>query len=73
MDILNPPEPAEKVDLDPQKYGVIVTAADGRRGLLLPMLEGIDTAGEQISAALQKAAIQPHEPFTLYRFTVSRR
>ena len=30
-------------ELDPRRYGVIVSAVDGRRGILLPGIEGTDT------------------------------
>jgi len=66
---------AEKIDshdeLDPVRYGVIVTKGH-RRGLLLPNLEGIDTVEEQVSIALRKAGISPHEDYRLERFEVVR-
>jgi AMMECR1 domain-containing protein len=53
------------------KYGVIVRS--GRRsGLLLPNLEGIDSAEEQVRIARQKAGIRPDEPVKLERFEVVR-
>ena len=72
VDILNEPEAVDSLAmLDPQKYGVIVRR--GRRsGLLLPMLEGIDTAEYQVSIAMQKAGISLGEEIELYRFTVTR-
>lgn len=72
VDVLYPTEPIESLDqLDPLKYGVVVRA--GRRsGLLLPNLEGIDTAAEQVAIARQKAGIGPNEPITLERFEVVR-
>jgi AmmeMemoRadiSam system protein A/AmmeMemoRadiSam system protein B len=71
VDVLGAPEPAEISTLDPQKYGVIVTRGH-RRGLLLPMLEGIDTVEEQVSIAQRKAGIGENEPVTLQRFQVVR-
>ncbi len=72
VDILAAPEGIDSLQkLDPQKYGVIVR--HGRRsGLLLPMLEGVDTVEEQVSIAMQKAGIRPNEEIELYRFTVTR-
>jgi AmmeMemoRadiSam system protein A len=71
VDVLGEPEPAELEDLDPAKYGVIVT--NGRkRGLLLPMLEGVDTVAQQVSIARRKAGIGESEPVTLQRFEVVR-
>ena len=58
-------------DLDPVRYGVIVSKGH-RRGLLLPNLEGIDTAEEQVSIALRKAGISPREDYRLERFEVVR-
>ncbi|MBC8015025.1 MAG: AmmeMemoRadiSam system protein A [Sporomusaceae bacterium] len=72
VDILGTPEGVDSIDeLDPQKYGVIVRKG-GRSGLLLPMLEGVDTVDEQISIAMQKAGISAEEEIELYRFTVVR-
>ncbi len=71
VDILSAPEPADKTQLDAKRYGVIVTNGY-RRGLLLPDLEGVDTPGQQIAIALQKAGIRPDEPYVLERFTVER-
>ena len=72
VDVLTPPEPVESMaDLDPKKYGVIVQCG-GRRGLLLPDLEGVDDARTQVDIALRKAWIRPHEPYQMYRFRVIR-
>ena len=68
-------KPAEKIlsisELDPQRYGVIVSRGF-RRGLLLPMLDGIDTAEKQVDIARQKAGIYKDEPYELHRFEVIR-
>ncbi|OGW49391.1 MAG: AMMECR1 domain-containing protein [Nitrospirae bacterium GWC2_57_9] len=72
VDVLTQPEPvADRSQLDPRRYGVIVQAG-GRRGLLLPDLEGVDTVDEQIAIAMQKAGIAPGTEVTLYRFEVKR-
>lgn len=71
VDILSAPEPARIEDLDPQKYGVIVSYGN-RRGLLLPDLEGVDTVEQQIKIALEKAGIPAQAPYTLERFEVQR-
>ena len=72
VDILGEPERifSEK-DLDVKKYGVIVEN-NGRRGLLLPDLEGVDSVEEQISIAKQKANIGVREKVDLWRFEVIR-
>jgi len=73
VDVLSEPEPIEsEKSLNPKKYGVVVKAKDGRTGLLLPNLEGIDDTNYQVAIARQKAAINPNEPIFLYRFTVER-
>jgi AmmeMemoRadiSam system protein A len=72
VDVLTHPEPIkDESQLDPKKYGVIVEAG-WRRGLLLPDLEGVDTAAYQIDISRQKAGISPNEPVKLYRFEVRR-
>jgi AmmeMemoRadiSam system protein A len=72
VDVLTAPEPVDDVrQLDPKKYGVIVEAG-WRRGLLLPDLEGVDTAEYQIDICRQKGGIGPDEPVQLYRFEVKR-
>jgi len=71
VDVLTKPEPATFEELDPKKYGVIA-ACGYRRGLLLPDLEGVDTAQEQLSICCQKAGISPGEPLTLSKFQVKR-
>lgn len=72
VDVLSPTEAIEdKSMLDPKRYGVIVQAG-GKRGLLLPDLEGVNTAEQQISIAMQKACIAPGTPVTLFRFEVKR-
>jgi len=72
VDVLGRPEPVAGIeDLDPQQYGVIVTSGS-RRGLLLPALEGVDTAEQQVDIARRKAGIGPQEPVKLERFTVTR-
>lgn len=72
VDILSPPEPVQSIaELDPKRYGVIVQSGS-RRGLLLPDLEGVDTAKQQVDIARRKAWISPDEPVLLYRFEVKR-
>lgn len=74
VDILSTPEPVDSVDkLDPNQFGVIVTdEVEDRRGLLLPMLEQVRSAEQQIAIARQKAFIGVDEPIHLYRFRVKR-
>jgi AmmeMemoRadiSam system protein A/AmmeMemoRadiSam system protein B len=73
VDVLSAIEPTQMEDLDPAVYGVIVEDEQGaRRGLLLPDLEGIDTAKKQVEIAARKAGISPGTPVRLMRFSVSR-
>ena len=44
----------------------------GRRGLLLPDLEGVDTVEQQIEIARRKGGISSGERYTLERFEVVR-
>ena len=72
VDVLTSPEPVEdKSSLDPKKYGVIVESGY-RRGLLLPDLEGVNSADMQIDICRQKGGISHNEPVKLYRFEVRR-
>jgi len=72
VDVLGVAEPiSSPAELDSKRYGVIVTCGR-RRGLLLPDLDGVDTAEQQISIACQKAGISPVEPYKLERFEVVR-
>lgn len=72
VDILSQPEKVKDLnDLDPKRYGVIV-ASGGRRGLLLPDLEGVDTVEEQIRIARLKAGIFEGEKIEIFRFEVRR-
>lgn len=72
VDVLGEAEDVPDVSyLDPKTYGVIVRS--GRKaGLLLPDLEGVDTAAEQVRIASMKAGIHPGEPLQLQRFKVTR-
>lgn len=74
VDVLGEPEPVDGPQaLDPRRYGVIVSAPDGRRGLLLPDLDGVDTVDEQLRIAAGKGGIDLGEPgVRLMRFRVER-
>ncbi len=72
VDILSQPKKATKKQLNPKKHGLIVIAEDGRKGLLLPDIEGVDTPEQQISICCQKAGINPKEKVSLETFTVKR-
>lgn len=72
VDILSAPEEVDDIShLDSKKYGVIVSSGY-KKGLLLPDLEGVDTAREQVDIARRKAGIYPDEKVKLHRFEVKR-
>ncbi len=68
VDVLSPPEPCKHVELDPKIYGLIIEDENGRRGLLLPNLKGIETAAQQIEIASRKAGIRAGAEVKLGRF-----
>lgn len=72
VDVLGETEEISSTEeLDAARYGVIVTRG-AKRGLLLPNLEGVDTAEQQIAIAKQKAGIKAYESVKLERFEVIR-
>ena len=73
VDVLSLPEPvSDRGELDPSVWGVIVSQGP-RRGVLLPDLEGIDTAQEQLDIAARKAGIWKIDAgVTIERFSVDR-
>ena len=74
VDVLSEPEAARMEELDPLTYGVIVEEEEGgtRRGLLLPNLEGIDSAEKQVEIAMRKAGIPTCTQLKLFRFRAER-
>jgi AmmeMemoRadiSam system protein A len=73
VDVLTPPEMISSLaQLDPKQYGVIVKKGH-RRGLLLPDLEGVESAPYQVEIAKRKAGIElDEEGVELFRFEVKR-
>ena len=73
VDVLDEAEPVQSMDqLDPRRYGVIVTKG-WQRGLLLPNLDGVDTVEDQVSIAKRKAGLSPYDQdVQLERFEVVR-
>jgi len=70
--LLNKPELIENInELDPKKYGVIVTS-NYKRGLLLPDLDGVDTIEEQLRIAKSKGNITDKDEIQIERFTVTK-
>ena len=71
VDVLSASRAVRVEELDPRRYGVIVSCG-WRRGVLLPDLPGVDTADGQVCIALQKAGISQEEAYALHCFTVTR-
>lgn len=72
VDVLGEPERIFSMkDLNVKKYGVIVES-NGKRGLLLPDLDGVDTVEEQVQIAMRKGNIPTTESINLWRFEVVR-
>lgn len=58
--------------LDPKRYGVVVSDGQGRRGVLLPDLDGITDVKTQLSIVRHKAGISSAAPVDLQRFEALR-
>ena len=71
VDVLSPSRAVSAAELDPQRYGVIVSCGY-RRGVLLPDLPGVDSVNRQLRIALQKAGIGLDEPYEVRCFRVTR-
>lgn len=71
VDLLYPAEKTTFENLDPKNYGVIVSSGY-KKGLLLPNLEGVDTAKQQVEIAMNKGGITNLESYELERFKVER-
>jgi AmmeMemoRadiSam system protein A len=74
VDVLEAPEEVSgPEELDVKRYGVIVRTIDGRRALLLPDLEGVETVDQQLRIACRKGGIDPvNESYRIFRFRVER-
>ena len=71
VDVLSKSEPVStKEELDPKKYGIIITE-EYKRGVLLPDIEGVDTIEQQIEIAKKKAGITD-DNYIINKFTVIR-
>ncbi|MGI6512004.1 MAG: AmmeMemoRadiSam system protein A [Catenisphaera adipataccumulans] len=73
VDVLGHLEPVDSLDqLDVKRYGILVSDPYGRRGLLLPDLDGVTSVRQQIAIAMQKAGIEDEEGLNIQRFEVVR-
>ncbi|TDO84825.1 hypothetical protein DFR79_1193 [Halanaerobium saccharolyticum] len=72
VDILSEPEKVNSIsELDPREYGILVKGGH-QTGLLLPDLEGIETADKQLKIAKRKAGLREDAEVEIYRFKVRR-
>ncbi len=65
-------EDADEAGLNPDRFGVIVSTGDGRRGVLLPGIEEIRTVKQQLQLARRKGGIDADERVNIQRFQVNR-
>jgi len=74
VDVLGPAEEVEGLEaMDPARYGMVVRTLDGRQALLLPDLEGVDTAEQQLRIVCRKGSIDPeNDQYRMFRFEVER-
>jgi AmmeMemoRadiSam system protein A len=74
VDVLGPAEEVHDLsDMDPERYGMIIRTLDGRRAILLPGLEGVDSAEQQLRITCRKGSIDPdNDQYQMYRFEVER-
>jgi AmmeMemoRadiSam system protein A len=72
LSLLGPLEVVAGVgDLDPARFGVVV-AQGARRGVLLPGVEGVDTAEQQLAIAARKGHVDLAEPHRIQRFSARK-
>ncbi len=72
IDVVRPLEKISDVsELDPDVFGLVVRS-NGKQGVLLPDLEGVDSTEEQIQICRAKGKIHDDEPIEMYRFRVER-
>jgi AmmeMemoRadiSam system protein A len=71
VSILRPLEPVDsRDDLDPSRFGIELCDGTGRRAVLLPGIDGVDTVETQIEITRRKAGIPADAPFDIRRFAV---
>ena len=72
VDVLTTPEPVDgPSQLDPKTYGLLVQNG-GKIGVLLPGIEQVQTAEQQISICKSKAGLSSDDEVALFRFRVQR-
>ncbi len=72
IDVVRPLEKVSSIEeLDPRVFGLVVRS-NGKQGVLLPDLEGVNSTEEQIQICRAKGKIHDDEPIEMYRFKVER-
>ena len=72
VDVLSPLEEVDDMSqLDAKVYGVVLKSGN-KQGVLLPDLEGIDSAQEQLHICRMKGRIKDCASEKIFRFTVER-
>jgi AmmeMemoRadiSam system protein A len=72
VSLLEPPKSVLDLDeLDPATYGVLVQQ-NGRSGVLLPGVDGVDRPEDQVAIACRKGFIDPMQRFDIARFRVRK-
>ena len=61
-----------EADLDPARYGVIIEDQAGRRAVMLPGIETLETVERQLAATRQKAGMPPGAKISIERFEVDK-
>lgn len=72
VQVVLPPEPVARIEeVDPRLYGLIAYTGY-RMGVLLPRVDGVETAEDQVRQVMAKAGVGAGEPLWLLRFPVER-
>jgi AmmeMemoRadiSam system protein A len=72
LSVLSPTEPVSGLHrLDPERFGVAVSSGP-LRGVLLPGIEGVRSARDQVRIAAAKAGLHADAPLSLERFEVQK-
>lgn len=76
VDVLSLPKKVEDIaELKPHKHGIIIEDDTGKKSLLLPNLDGIDSTEKQIEIAKKKAGIEKNksiDDLNIQFFTTTR-
>jgi MEMO1 family protein len=69
VSLLGALESASVADLDPLRWGIVVSQGR-RRGVLLPAIDGVDSVEDQLAVACRKGHVDRSAPFQIERFSV---